>query len=547
VERPRLRTSPVLPVPHRAVAREVLVDLALLSLSALAFALSFPSFASERGWFPVAYVALVPLFLVVRRARWAAVPFYGMFFGYLSYLLFNYWLGRFHPLTLIVVPPIYAIYFLALLPALKLADTAFPVHGYAVQVLLWICYERFLKTSGFLAYSYGNLGYSQWEFLPLVRTAAIWGVWGISAIVVFPSALLASALRDGFHGFAAGIRRRAVPAAAWAAVFTAAVGYGLATKVDFDGVRRWKVALVQQNMDPWKGGVRAYAASLERLIRQSDAALAKDPGLDLVVWSETAFVPAIDWHTRYRPSGESYQLVRTLRDYLERQTVPFLIGNDDGQLARTGTGEEVRVDYNAAILFDRGRIVDTYRKLHLVPFTESFPFERTLPRIRAWLEAADTHFWQQGDRWTVFEAGGVKFSTPICFEDTFGYLGRGFFNHGAEALVNITNDAWSFSVPAAMQHMTMAVFRAAEARRAVVRATNAGITCLIDPNGRVLEQLPAFTEGVLVGEVPLYTEGTTLYLRWGDWLPLVCAAFVALAAAGLLIRTIRRRSSSARG
>jgi apolipoprotein N-acyltransferase len=534
-------------VPHRAVAREVLVDLALLSLSALAFALSFPSFASERGWFPVAYVALVPLFLVVRRARWAAVPFYGMFFGYLSYLLFNYWLGRFHPLTLIVVPPIYAIYFLALLPALKLADTAFPVHGYAVQVLLWICYERFLKTSGFLAYSYGNLGYSQWEFLPLVRTAAIWGVWGISAIVVFPSALLASALRDGFHGFAAGIRRRAVPAAAWAAVFTAAVGYGLATKVDFDGMRRWKVALVQQNMDPWKGGVRAYAASLERLIRQSDAALAKDPGLDLVVWSETAFVPAIDWHTRYRPSGESYQLVRTLRDYLERQTVPFLIGNDDGQLARTGTGEEVRVDYNAAILFDRGRIVDTYRKLHLVPFTESFPFERTLPRIRAWLEAADTHFWQQGDRWTVFEAGGVKFSTPICFEDTFGYLGRGFFNHGAEALVNITNDAWSFSVPAAMQHMTMAVFRAAEARRAVVRATNAGITCLIDPNGRVLEQLPAFTEGVLVGEVPLYTEGTTLYLRWGDWLPLVCAAFVALAAAGLLIRTIRRRSSSARG
>ena len=104
----------------------------------------------------------------------------------------------------------------------------------------------------------------------------------------------------------------------------------------------------------------------------------------------------------------------------------------------------------------------------------------------------------------------MKFSAPICFEDTFGYLARGFFNRGAEALVNITNDAWSFSVPGAMQHMTMAVFRAAEARRAVVRATNAGITCLIDPNGRVLEQLPAFTEGVLVGEVPLYTEGTTL-------------------------------------
>ena len=195
----------------------------------------------------------------------------------LSYVLFNYWLGRFHPLTLFVVPPIHAAYFLVLLPALKLADAAFPVHGYAVQVLLWICYERFLKTSGFLAYSYGNLGYSQWQFLPLVRTAALWGVWGVSAIVVFPSALLGSALRDGLRGFAADLRRRVVPAAAWAAVFAAAVAWGLATKVDFEGVRRWKVALVQQNMDPWKGGVRAYAASLERLLRQSDAALAEDP------------------------------------------------------------------------------------------------------------------------------------------------------------------------------------------------------------------------------------------------------------------------------
>jgi apolipoprotein N-acyltransferase len=531
------------PLYRRPLVLDILFDLALLSFSSLAFALSFPGFASPNGWFPLAYVALAPLFLVARRARWAATPFYGVFFGWLSYLLYNYWLGRFHPLTLFVVPPIHAAYFLVLLPLLKLADAAFPVHGYAVQALLWICYERFLKTEGFLAYSYGNLGYSQWQFLPLVRTAALWGVWGVSAVVVFPSALLAAALRGGLRRLGANLRRRAVPAAAWVVVLAAAVGYGVATKVDFEGVRRWKVALVQQNMDPWKGGVRAYAAGLERLLRQSDAALAENP--ELVVWSETAFVPAIDWHTRYRPSGESYQLVRTLREYLDRQTVPFLIGNDDGQLARNAAGEEVRVDYNAAILFDRGRIVDTYRKLHLVPFTENFPFERQLPGVVAWLKAADTHFWQKGDRWTVFEAGGVRFSTPICFEDTFGYLGAGFFRRGAEALVNITNDAWSFSVPGAMQHMTMAVFRAAEARRSVVRATNAGITCLIDPNGRVLETLPAFTEGVLVGEVPLYTGGTTPYVRWGDWFPLVAAALLVPAAAWAVVRRRREHRAAA--
>ena len=201
---PRPRPPVALPVPRRSIVLDVVIDLALLSLASLLFALSFPGFASVQGWFPVAYVALVPLFLAAHRARWAAAPFYGLYFGMLSYVLFNYWLGRFHPLTLFVVPPIHAAYFLVLLPVLKLADAAFPVHGYAVQVLVWICYERFVKTGGFLAYSYGNLGYTQWQFLPLVRTAALWGVWGVSAIVVFPSALLGAALRDGLRGFAAG-------------------------------------------------------------------------------------------------------------------------------------------------------------------------------------------------------------------------------------------------------------------------------------------------------------------------------------------------------
>ncbi len=107
--------------------------------------------------------------------------------------------------------------------------------------------------------------------------------------------------------------------------------------------------------------------------------------------------------------------------------------------------------------------------------------------------------------YTVFDAGGVRFSTPICFEDTFGYLCRGFVSRGADVLVNITNDAWSFSVPGAMQHMTMAVFRAVENRRSVVRSTNGGMTNIIDPNGRILFSLPPFTEGYLSGTVPVHT------------------------------------------
>ena len=521
--------------PARKSPGKVFTDLGLLVLSALLFALSFPSFLSDYGWFPLGFVCLVPLFVVVHRSSWIAAPFYGIFFGYLSYVLFNYWLGRFHPLTLVVVPPIYAAYFLLVLPALKLADTLFPKYGFLLQSALWVCYEYFLKSRGFLAYSYGNIGYSQYPFIPFIQVADALGIWGVSLLVVYPSALLGKALSEGLPQARKAWRSWVAPAAAYVAVFAAVLLYGAFTQVDTASARQWKVALVQQNVDPWRGGYNAYRQSLDVLLRQSKKAMSENP--DIVIWSETSFVPAIDWHTRYRPDNDTYGLVQELETFLSAQTVPYVVGNDDGELQRTSENTDTRVDYNAAILFEKGRIVDTYRKLHLVPFTESFPFRKQLPGIYQWLKDADTHFWQKGSQYTVFDADGVRFSTPICFEDTFGYLCRGFVRRGAQVLVNMTNDAWSTSVPCAMQHMTMAVFRAVENRRSVVRSTNAGMTTIIDPNGRVLKTLAPFTEGYLAGTVPVYTATTTLYTRWGDWFPWV---LLALSAAFLGFGTWRR-------
>jgi apolipoprotein N-acyltransferase len=535
----------VLSARSQKSAAGIFVDLGLLAFSALAFALSFPSFLSDNGWFPLGFICLAPLFAAVRRSSWPAAPFYGIFFGYLSYAIFNFWLGKFHPLTLVVVPPIYAVYFLVTVPALKLADRLFPRHGYLLQAALWVCYEYFLKSNGFLAFSYGNMGYSQYPFVPFIQIAAFTGVWGVSLLVVFPSALLGNAFADGWEVLRSGWRRFIAPAGLYAMVFAAVMVYGLVAQVDTSSDRLWKVALVQPDVDPWHGGIRAYRQSLDILERQSSAALKEKP--EIVVWSETAFVPAIDWHTRYRPDNESYALVKELRQFLAAQTVPFVVGNDDGELKRVDEGQEVRVDYNAALLIDGERIVDTYRKLHLVPFTESFPFQRTLPVIYDWLKNADTHFWEKGTVPTVFEAGGVRFSTPICFEDTFGYLCRDFVQRGADVLVNITNDAWSNSVPCAMQHMTMAIFRAVENRRSVVRATNGGMTNIIDPNGRILGRLPPFTEGYLAGMVPVHGGVTTAYTRWGDWLPWwLLAASAAGLAAGLL-RWILGRPRGAAG
>lgn len=506
---------------------ELLTDLALIVASAALFSFAFPSLVSDWGWFPLAYIALVPLFMVVRRSRWSTVWLYGALYGFVTYSLLNYWLLNFHPLAIFIVPVIYATYFLLLFPLLKLADTLFPRYGYLLQIAIWIAYE-YLRLQGFLGYAYGIIGYSQYLFTPLVRLSALTGVWGVSLLVVFPSAFIAAGMRQGPRRFGEFLRTHRVDAAVYIAVFAVALGYGFASRVDYSDARSWRVAMVQQNIDPWRGGLEAYRDSLTALIRQSNAALEHDP--DVVVWSETSFVPAIGFHTRYRTDPEVYGLVDELRAYLGVQAVPFVIGNSDAVLSRNLDGELERVDHNAVLLHDNGEFRRVYRKLHLVPFTEHFPYERSFPRLHRLLVENDTTFWAAGQEYTIFESDGVKFATPICFEDTFGYLSREFVRRGAEVIVNLTNDGWSYSVPAQMQHMAMAVFRATENQRSVIRSTNSGMTTVIDPNGRMRGMLEPFTEDYMVREVPVYTAGTTLYTRWGDW---AAWAAVVLSVLGL--------------
>jgi apolipoprotein N-acyltransferase len=227
-----------------------------------------------------------------------------------------------------------------------------------------------------------------------------------------------------------------------------------------------------------------------------------------------------------------------LLEYLSARDVPFVIGNDDGRKEpgkNPRAEEDYRVDYNAVMVYQNGKNTGIYRKLHLVPFTEHFPYEKQLPLMHRALVNADTHFWEKGTEATVFSVSGLRFSTPICFEDTFGYLSRKFVQNGAEMIVNLSNDAWSKSLPAQNQHLSMAVFRAVENRRSMVRATASGQTCGVYPNGKVFALAPPFTESWLTVTVPVVKENT-VYTRWGDYLAFsfTVAAIFLLLFGGIL-------------
>ncbi|GHV27389.1 apolipoprotein N-acyltransferase 1 [Spirochaetia bacterium] len=521
--------------------RTFLVNLGLVLLGALLFAASFPNLLVVNGIPILGWIAFVPVFWAVHRVSLPASFFFGALYGYTAYGLFNYWLSVFHPLAGLIVGSVYLFYFAVLFPLLKLASILFPRKGYILQWLLWIAYE-YLRTLGFLGYPYGISGYSQWQVIPLIQIANIFGVWGVSALLVFFSAYAAAAFKD--RPVRAFLKGEWAAGLVWLIALAASLGYGFASRFDYSAddpdTPMIRFALIQHNTDPWRGGIADYRQNYETLKRLSLEAVAAEPKPDLVVWSETAFVPRIYWHTVYRDDPESWQLVKELLAFLETQDIPYIIGNDDARREVNAAGVWDRVDYNAVMLFEGGKNTELYRKLHLVPFTEHFPYEKQLPWVYTALKNADTHFWEKGDTATVFDAAGVKFSTPICFEDIFGYLSRDFVRGGAEIIVNLSNDAWSKSVPAQMQHLSMAVFRAVENSRSMVRSTASGQTCAIDPSGRVLAMAEPFTEAWLTAVVPVITRDT-LYTFWGDlWGKLFTAAAAIMLILGI-VRSIMRK------
>jgi len=577
--------------------KSFLIDLAALIAASFLFAASFPNLLFENGLPLLAWVAYIPVFAVVRRANLAACFFWGAFYGYAAYGLFNYWLTVFHPLAGLIVGSIYLVFLAVLFPLLRLAALVFPRRGYLLQWIVWMAFE-YLRTQGFLGYSYGVTGYSQWHLLPVIQIASVTGVWGVSALVVFPSAWLAAALDEFYderhskiinhkphkhnelelqNSFDVRVvpkvrsscwfvvkklgiclktffRREWVALLVWFVLLVASLVYGFASRIDYADAPGAKMALIQHNTDPWEASkaptvnlaLEAYRKDLRILRRLSDEALAARPDTELVVWSETAFVPRIYWHQNYREDRGYWELVKELLDYLGEKDVLFVIGNDDARREPLISREwDYSVDYNAAMLFERGEMKTVYRKLHLVPFTEHFPYENQLPWIYNALKNADTHFWEKGREATVFDTGRFKFSTPICFEDTFGYLSRNFVLNGAEIIVNLSNDAWSNSLPAQMQHLSMAVFRAVENRRSMVRSTASGQTVAIDPNGKILAMAEPFTESYLNVEVPIVTP-ESIYTLYGDYLGKAFTwAAILLLISGLILYIIRNMPKNA--
>jgi apolipoprotein N-acyltransferase len=193
--------------------------------------------------------------------------------------------------------------------------------------------------------------------------------------------------------------------------------------------------------------------------------------------------------------------------------------------------------YNSILAY--GDDLAWYDKHHLVPFGEFFPVPKF---VRQWLRLMNlpySDFTQGASEQPPLEVGGLRLAASICYEDAYPSTQLGSVR-AANALVNVTNDAWFGRSTARHQHLQISRMRAIESQRYLIRAANDGISALIGPRGELLAVAPEFEPAILRGEV-VPRVGNPPYIAYGN-LPWVLLAALALLAA-VMFRELPRRAA----
>lgn len=491
----------------------------LAIFSGILFVLGFPEFnLSILSWF-----ALVPILLAIRNSDWKESLWLGFVTGIIYFGGIMYWIMILVPFSTIfwvtlgyLVLSLYLACYVFLWTVsvnfisgnwLKRLDTGSFEYKLAYIFLVALSWTGLEVLRGYIVSGlpWASLGYTQWANIPIIQIASIFGVYGVTFIIALINASIAVFIGD-IRNWRSSLKSMVFSIG----IFVVCLIYGLIVLSNSLVGEKIKVALIPGNIKQ-KDKMASWGDKsgwiFDKYIDITYKAIDKKP--DLIVWPETA-VPQLMF-----PESQEYDKIKFL---LSRWNTYMLMGAISYEL--TYPGYKV---YNSAFVLDpKGGIIDKYDKIHLVPISESFPFKQYLPEKIRSLVVGISDF-DSGDMYTVFSTPFANIGVPICFESVFPQISRQFIYSGANVIGIITNDSWFIGTFAAEQHFSMAPFRAVENRTSVFRCANYGISCIIDPYGRVIQKLdPKDNEdGYLVGDVGIYQSGT-FYTKYGDYLPWTC-------------------------
>ncbi len=492
-------------------------------ISGLLLFLSFPN----PVLYPLAWFSLIPLLVALWDKNRLTAFKMGYICGFIYFSGTLYWIyysmtyyGNLPLIISLLVVLLLALYLalyigiFSMAFSLKIVRTKLP--AFIIAPVFWVTLE-FIRSYALTGFPWSSLGYSQYKFLTLIQFSDITGIYGVSFLIVAFNAAVSDLL----------ILRKREERMPLLSRFW--IGSGLVVLSllvvfsSFYGLWRLnqqrpgntiRVALIQGNIEQDKKWQPEYQTSVISTYKELTLkAMAYSPSM--IIWPETAL-----------PFYFGYD--RTLTDDLlsfQKELGSYLLTG--GVIVKRDSSKEGRALLsNSAILIDRkGNIPFIYDKIHLVPFGEYVPLKRVLFFLDKLVVGIGDY--SPGDKIIRATTDFGSFGTFICYEIIFPGLVRKFYNKGGDFIVNITNDAWFGKTSGPYQHFSMAVFRAIENRKPVLRAANTGISGYIDSNGRIIRATPLFERRYDV--VDIKTDNTiTFYSKYGDIFSYLCIVAMIL-------------------
>ena len=490
--------------------------------------LAFP----DPGLYPLAFFALVPLWASLENLTLKQAFGAGFTAGLVFFLLLIYWIVS--ALTLYGgINPAAAFSCLVLLCgylALYMGAFAFVLRWIAAPLwvapfwgaLAWVGLE-YIRTYAFTGFPWGVLGYSQYTNLGFIQAADIFGVLGISFVLVLANGGLVLAWKMVSHK--ARLEKKALVSLGLVIVMVGSVFlYGHFRQKEVRQLMAdaptLKLSVAQANIQQDQKWDKSYVnATIDRYADLSRQGLP----CDLVAWPETA----LPFYYGNEPGFSSRvdAAVRKARTF-------FLIGVP----AAEPSGSGYRFYNRACMLNPLALVTSYYDKHHLVPFGEYVPLKDLLWFMEK-ITAGAGNFSKGKTGMTPLVFGKGKTGVLICFEILFPDISRQFVLNGADILTTMTNDAWYGRTSAAEQHFSISVFRAVENRRSLVRSANTGISAFIDPAGNILGRTEIFTACSLTRQVPVLTQ-ISFFTRHGDIGAITCTVAFLLI---LVVKPIKKR------
>lgn len=500
-------------------------DVLWVVLSGAITALAFPKF--NLAFF--SWISLIPLFLVLSKKNPGRGFLLGWMAGFSYYAVLLYWIpavpshygGLSVPISLLIYVGFMCVLGLTW-AAFSLCFTqihkSFPILSFFLAPFLWVSFELII-THILTGFPWGLLGYGQYKNLYFIQMASITGIYGLSFILVLFQSLFVLSMKTG---------KKAPFFATLALVFLIHVSGFVSIKDIPAQENSFSAAVIQGNVSSDIQWGQLSFQEIESLFNQHlqlslDASLKNN---DLIIWPEFT-VPLC--------FGCSLGIYQEFKERL------FQFVQDTGCTLLLGTNEKTEIGgdakyYNTAICLKPDLSQSQYHKIHLVPFGEYTPYKKVFAFISLITHAIGDI--TPGDQFTLHEHERIRFGSPICYEIIFPNLVRKFAKNGASFLVTITNDGWYGRSSAPYQHFAMAVLRAVENRRYLLRAATTGVSGIIDPYGRILSRSELMTRTFLYDTItPLHPN--TIYTKHGDVLPYIS---LTLTVFFLILAVIKRRN-----